>query len=199
MSKTQVLIASLLATAGIGFAGAASAQTSSNSNSSPSAYVGGNIGVYNKYDIRCDTGVACDRKASRSGKLYGGYDFGGFGVEALVYSTGKATGSVTQGGLSVPGKLSQSGVGVVGVLPYSLGDVTLKGKLGLAYARGKAEYTAGGVSDKSTLTPLVGASVGYALTKTVSLNADWDQTRAKYNSDNRSRVNMFSLGVSTKF
>lgn len=196
--KYPVLIASLVATAGLGLAGIASAQTSGSS-----AYAGASVGVYNKYSLACGSGVDCDRTGSLGGKVYGGYDFGGYdfggwGVEALAFGVKSAKGSVYDGSATVPGSVSLSGAGVVGVLPYTSGDFTLKGKLGLSYARGKASY-AGGVSDKSTVAPLVGASVGYALTKTVSLNADWDQFRSKYASDNRTHVNMFSIGLSTKF
>ena len=187
-----VLIASLVATASLALAGTAAAQSSS------SAYAGANVGVYNKYSLACGSGAECDRTASVGGKVYGGYDFGSWGVEALAFGVKSAQGSVYNGSTTVPGSVSLSGAGVVGVLPYTSGDFTLKGKLGLSYARGKASY-AGGVSDKSTVAPLVGASVGYALTKTVSLNADWDQFRSKYASDNRTHVNMFSIGLSTKF
>ena len=194
MSKFQVLIASLVATAGLGLAGAASAQ----SNSQPSAYVGANVGLYNKYSLACDGGVTCDRTGKLGGKVYGGYDFGAYGVEALAFGVKSAQGSVKPGAVSVPGSVSLSGAGVVGVLPYAVGDFTLKGKLGVAYARGKASY-AGGVSNKSTFTPLIGASVAYPLSKTVSVSADWDQLRGKYANDRSTHVNMFSVGLSTKF
>ena len=197
MSKFQVLITSLAATAALGLAGAASAQSSS-SNTAPSAYVGANVGLYNKYSIGCDAGTTCDRSAKLGGKIYGGYDFGGYGVEALVFGVKSAQGSVRPGATSQPGSVSETGAGVVGVLPYAIGDFTLKGKLGLAYVRGKASY-AGGVADKSMVTPLVGASVAYPINKTVSLSADWDQFRAKYATDRSVHVNMFSVGLSTKF
>ncbi len=199
MSKFQVLIAALVATASLGMAGTAAAQSSSsNTSNNPSAYVGANVGVYNKYSIGCDAGVNCDRTAKLGGKIYGGYDFGSYGVEALVFGVKSAQGSVRPGATSVPGSVSETGVGVVGVLPYAVGDFTLKGKLGLAYARGKASY-AGGVSDKSMFTPLVGASVSYPINKTVAVSADWDQFRAKYATDRSVHVNMFSVGLSTKF
>jgi hypothetical protein len=188
---------SLVATAALGLAGTASAQSSSNTTT-PSAYVGANVGLYNKYSIGCDAGASCDRTAKLGGKIYGGYDFGGYGVEALAFGVKSAQGSVRPGATSVPGSVSETGAGVVGVLPYAVGDFTLKGKLGLAYVRGKASY-AGGVSDKSMFTPLVGASVAYPINKTVSLSADWDQFRAKYAADRSVHVNMFSVGLSTKF
>lgn len=194
MSKSFRILAASLITV---LAGAASAQTASLSN--PGYYAGAGLGVYNKYSLSCAAGTACDRTADLGGKIYGGADFGSFGVEALAFGLKSAQGSLKNGsGLTVPGSVSMSGMGVVGVLPYALGDFTLKGRLGLGYVRGKASL-ASGVQDDSSVRPLVGLGASYALNKQVSLNADWDRFEAKYSGSGKAHANMLSVGVSYKF
>ncbi len=194
MSKSFRILAAGLITV---LAGAASAQTASLSK--PDYYAGAGLGVYNKYSLRCVTGAACDRTADLGGKVYGGADFGSFGVEALAFGLKSAQAGLKNGsGLTVPGSVSMSGVGVVGVMPYALGDLTLKGRLGLGYVRGKASL-ASGVQDDSSVRPLLGLGASYALNKQVSLNADWDRFEAKYNGSGKAHANMLSVGVSYKF
>lgn len=194
MSKSFRILAASLITV---LAGAASAQTASLSK--PDYYAGAGLGVYNKYSLRCTAGAACDRTADLGGKIYGGADFGSFGVEALAFGLKSAQGSLKNGsGLTVPGSVSMSGVGVVGVMPYALGDFTLKGRLGLGYVRGKASIGSG-VQDDSSVRPLVGLGASYALNKQVSLNADFDRFDAKYSNKGKVHANMLSVGVSYKF
>lgn len=196
MSKFQAVIAPLVASLGVALSGAAAAQTSPGTG----PYVGANINLYSKYSLDCDAGVNCDKTPRLGGKVYGGYDFGTYAIEAFAFNAGGAKGSLRDGAISLPGKLRQDGLGVVGVLPFTTGDLTFKGKLGVAYVRGRASYAAGGSSSDKAFAPVVGAGISYALSKTLSLNADWDQTRAEYGLHSpRTTVNMFSLGLSTKF
>lgn len=190
-TKFRLFIAALMAAS----AGAASAQSSSSSNSN---YVGASVGLHKRYSIACDAGASCDRSASLGGKVYAGTMFDGFGVEALAFGLKSAQGSLNSGAGRAPGSVSMSGVGIVGVLPFTQGDFTLKGKLGLGYVRGKASI-AGGVQDDSSVRPLLGAGVSYALNKQVSLNADLDRFSAKYSGSGKTHANMLSLGVSYKF
>jgi len=154
-------------------------------------YAGANAGLYSRYELRCDQALACDRSAKLSGKVYGGYAFGQFGFEAMAFQVGAAQGQA--------GTLRSSGVALLGVLPLNSGDFSFKGKLGLAYARGTAQRD-GSSSSQSSVQPVLGTSFAYAISKSVSLNADWDQLRAKTGSEGpRTRVNMFSLGLSVHF
>ncbi|MEJ6000101.1 outer membrane beta-barrel protein [Paucibacter soli] len=154
-------------------------------------YAGANAGLYSRYELSCDQALACDRSARLSGKVYGGYAFGQFGFEAMAYQIGAAQGQA--------GTLRSSGVALLGVLPLNSGDFTFKGKLGLAYARGTARQD-GASSSKSSVQPVLGTSFAYTISKSVSVNADWDQLRAKTGSEGpRTRINMFSLGLSVHF
>jgi len=154
-------------------------------------YVGANAGLYSRYELSCNMALACDRSARLSGKVYGGYAFGQFGFEAMAFQTGAAQGQA--------GTLRTSGVALLGVLPLNSGDFTFKGKLGLAITQGRAQN--GTVSSgKSSVQPVLGTSFAYAISKSVSVNADWDQLRAKTGNDGtKARVNMFSLGLSVHF
>lgn len=194
MSTLHTLMATVIAGLGVALGGAASAQVT------PGPYVGANINIYSKYSIDCDAGVSCDKTGRLSGKVYGGYDFGSYGLEGLAFAAGSVRGSLANSPFSNAGTLRQDGIGLVGVLPFTSGDMSFKGKLGVAYVRGRASYTGGGTSSDKTFTPIVGASVAYALTKTLSMTGDWDQTRAEYGLHSpRTTINMFSLGLSTKF
>lgn len=154
-------------------------------------YVGANAGLYSRYELSCEMTLPCDRSARLSGKVYGGYAFGQFGFEAMAFRIGAAQGNT--------GALRESGVALLGVLPLNSGDFTFKGKLGLAYARGTAQ-NASTSSSKSSVQPVLGTSFAYAISKSVSVNADWDQLRAKTGNDGaKTRVNMFSLGLSVHF
>ncbi len=164
------------------------------------AYVGANIGLYDKYDIKCNAGQKCDQTASFGGKVYGGMDYENFGVELMAFGVGKGEGRLRRGGQDAQGDVKIGGLGVVGTVPLRFGDFTLKGKLGGAYTRGVANYAGGGSESKNSFGLLAGAGLSYALSKTLSLNADYDYLSAKYNkAGDKANVNMFSVGLSYKF
>ncbi len=197
MTKTRKTIARLIAASL--FAGTALA-ASAQSLSKPEPYAGASLGVYNKYKLDCSAGVSCDRTGDWGGRIYGGLDYGSFAVEGVAFGAKSGQGTLRLGnGTATPGSLSMTGAGVQGVLPFLVhGDFSLKGKLGLAYVRGKASI-AGGVQDDSSWRPMGGVGLSYALNKQVSLNADYDTVQAKYNSAGKVRTDMFSLGASYKF
>ncbi|MEJ6005338.1 outer membrane beta-barrel protein [Paucibacter sp. AS339] len=199
MSKFKVMSRTLAATLTGAFALAVTAGSASAAPQAES-YVGANVGVYNKYDSKCSSGQKCDQTASLGGKIYGGINYENFGVEVMAFGAGKGEGTLRQAGQDAQGSVKIGGLGVVGTLPLQLGDVTLKGKLGAAYTRGVANYTAGGSESKNSFGLLGGAGLSYALSKTLSVNADYDYLSAKYNkAGDKASVNMFSLGLSYKF
>lgn len=179
-------------------AGAASAQSSSKAG--PSMYAGASLGLSNKYDISCQTGVKCDKTAKTGGKIFGGYMFDEtFGVEAMGFGIKSGIGSLkNQANVLVPGSVNLRGLGVSGVAAYNAGPFALKGRLGVAYTQAKSY--AGATTKKSSMQPLIGAGVSYALTEQIALNADWDRISAKYGSNKvKTHADMFSVGLSYKF
>ncbi|UDF33468.1 UNVERIFIED_ORG: porin family protein [Shinella sp. XGS7] len=196
-SKTR---ASLMALIALGAAGAASAAPVAQQGESN--YVGGSLGLYKKYDLNCDTGVKCDKTPSTAGKIYGGHMFDErYGVEAMAFGMKSGVGSIKdKAGASVPGSVNLRGLGVSGVAAFGEGPFTFKGRLGVAYTKGKSNnYSTGTSESKSSLQPLIGAGVSYALSKEVSLNADWDRVSGKYNGNAKTHANMVSVGLSYKF
>lgn len=161
-------------------------------------YAGANIGLLSRYELSCEAGATCDRNARLSGKVYGGYAFEPLGVEATFFSIGTAQGSLPQGPALLPGRLRSSGLALQAVLPLRFGDFALKGKLGVAQMRSNS--TVAGVSSGRTATsPALGTSFAYAISKSVSLNADWDQLRVKQSHESKTRVNLYSVGLSYHF
>jgi opacity protein-like surface antigen len=201
LKKQQVsfssLIATLIATLGLAAAGNAAA---AGPQAQPEAYMGANVGLYSKYDFSCSAGQKCDKTANFGGKIFGGVMYEQWGIEALAFGTGKGEGQLKLGGKDAQGSVKMGGLGVVGVLPLNFGDFSLKGKLGLAYTHGKANFSSGASESKNSLAPLFGAGLSYALSKQVSLTADVDHISAKYNkAGDKAAVNMFSIGASYKF
>jgi OOP family OmpA-OmpF porin len=189
--------AAFAATTALLATGAAAAQSS---QAGPSAYAGASLGLYNKYDLDCQSGVKCDKSAKTGGKIYGGYMFDEtFGVEAMGFGLKSGIGSLkNQANVLVPGSVNLRGLGVSGVAAYNAGPFTLKGRLGLAYTQAKSY--AGVAEKKSSTRPLIGAGVSYALTEQIALNADWDRISAKYGSNKvKTHADMFSVGLSYKF
>ncbi len=166
-------------------------------------YVGANIGAATHYRLDCTGAVACDRNAngSGSGKIYFGKQLDKtFGAEVMGWKLGDAQGNVKNaaGSLAAASVHSQ-GVAVVGVAGTNFDAVSVKARLGVGYARGVADYTAGSGAAKSAFVPVMGVGASYALGKQWSLNADLDRLPARVNGNTRVNANMFSLGASYKF
>lgn len=173
------------------------------------AYAGFNLAAQTRYDLDCVAGSPCDRKAGDSGKIFGGYlgapsDIGGVsvsqGAELMYYKVGSANAGFQTGSGLKAGRGNTYGLGAAYVVQANFNDFAVNGRLGLAYANSKVDYTAGGSdSNRSFLAPVVGLGVRYALTKNVTLNADYDRLPNKFSSQEKGSVNMFSLGVGYKF
>ena len=164
-------------------------------------YVGASIGAATHYRLDCTGSVACDRNANGSGKIYFGKQLDKtFGAEVMGWKLGDAQGNVKNaaGSLAAASVHSQ-GVAVVGVAGTSFDAVSVKARLGVGYARGVADYTAGSGAAKSAFVPVMGVGASYALDKQWSLNADLDRLPARVNGNTRVNANMFSLGASYKF
>ena len=194
MSKFQIFMASIAISTSAAAAPAAPAAPEA-------AYMGVNLSVYNDYTLECAPGTGCDRNGQGGAKLFVGYNFAQFGVEAIAFRMGSARGLVKwpEGAAFSEGSVRQSGVGVVAVLPLSLGDVTVKGKLGIAYARGVVAYAYGFHDANESLTPLIGVGINYAVTKTISASLDCDQLTVKYNAQGKARATLISAGLSYRF
>ncbi len=171
-------------------------------------YVGLNVGISHNYDLNCVTGAACDRGANSTGKLTFGHLFdaepamgGTFanGIELMGFRAAEAkAGFRTAAGL-VSGNGVASGYGLSYAPQLNLGDLALKGRVGVAYVKGSVNYAGGGASDDSSFVPTVGAGASYALNKTVALSLDYDRVPTRFSGTEKANVNMWSVGLSYKF
>lgn len=183
--KKQVL----LAVAALALSGAVSAQV----------YGVVSAGV-SKLTTDCAGADPCD-KSDKAFKILGGYKFTpNVAAELGYFNFGKSR-------FGVPGAtatLSSTAFGG-GVAAY--GDISeswnLAGRLGLAQAKAKLDVnvpgagSVGNTSDNSTQAYL-GASVGYKLSKSTSIDLSWDTTRVKF-QDGSDNVHAFSLGMTFGF
>lgn len=191
---------SLIASLVIG-SGAAMAQSAK----APENYVGASLALYNKYSGKCDAGIDCKDNPKSAGKIFGGHNFDGFGIEGMLFTTGTAKAQGKIGDVNMSSSLKQTGLGLYAVLPLNQGDFTFKGKLGVGYV--KANYSDSKVGPKGTVAtstskssfqPLIGAGVSYAINRDVSVHADWDRIRSDFVSG-KNTTNMVSVGLSYKF
>lgn len=189
----KTLIAALFATTAL----AASVQASAAQDDN---YVGAAIGARTHYGLDCTTGIRCDRNTG-GGKIYFGKQLEkNFAAEVMAFRLGHAHGALKNGSTTVAGSARAQGLAATGVFSAPLGDAfSLKGRLGVGYVRGEADYAAGGGTSKSSFVPVIGVGASYALNQKVSLNADWDRLPAKFGSSGKATTNMLSLGMSFRF
>lgn len=163
-------------------------------------YVGVAIGARTHYGLDCTNAARCDRNTSGGGKIYFGKQLEkNFAAEVMAFRLGHADGALKNGSSVVAGSARAQGLAATGVFSVPLGDFSLKGRLGVGYVRGEADYAAGGGTSKSSFVPVVGIGASYALNQKVSLNADWDRLPAKFGNDNKATTSLLSLGMSFRF
>lgn len=182
------------------FAATALAATLQAQAAQPDNYAGAAIGARTHYGLECTSAVRCDRNSSGGGKIYFGKQLEkNFAAEVMVFRLGRADGALKNGSSTVAGSARASGLAATGVFTAPLGDFSLKGRLGLGYVRGEADYAAGGGTAKNAFVPVVGIGASYALNQQVSLNADWDRLPAKFGNGNKATTSLLSVGVSLRF
>jgi opacity protein-like surface antigen len=163
--------------------------------------VGLSTALQTHYGLACPSSGPCDRNASGGAKITLGKQLTpNFGVEAMAFQLGRATGLVNSGSTAVAGSGKANGVALSAVASTELGPFTLKGKLGAAYVHGSTSYSAGGGATSNNLVlPALGAGVSYAINKEWAMNADWDYLPVKLNGNTKTHASLFTLGVSYKF
>lgn len=152
--------------------------------------------------VECVASFPCDR-ASAYGKLFAGYRLReAVEVQAVFFDAGRFDGGgTTPGGTAFGGRFEVRGFGVTGGYRWSIAPSwSVVARAGIASVRTRFEHATPGVADvgMTTVQPLVGFGVAYALTSAVSLSADADATRFKVHTS-RGPLQMLGLAVQVSF
>ena len=175
------------------FSVAASAQT---------AYGLASVGV-SQSSFDCLGAPSCD-KSDVAFKLMGGYKFTpNFAGEVGYFDFGKQ--KLSGGGASVDYQNSAWGIGVAYL--QDIGPAwNFVGRIGVAQVKTKLNASVQGVGSASdsdsNAAVYAGLSIGYKLSKTVSVDGAWDFSRGKYNKngiDESGNLNAFSVGMTFGF
>lgn len=150
----------------------------------------------------CVSSFACDRSSS-FGKLFAGVRVGdAVEVRAMFFDAGRFKGGdTTPLGTAFGGKFEVSGFGLTGGTRWELAPSwSLGARAGLAAVRTRFDYAepAFGSKSKTTLQPLLGVGLGYALTPAVRLGLELDVTRFKAHTS-RGSLQMLGLAVQYSF
>ena len=173
-------------------------------------YIGAGLSAYTRSNVKCGFDDPCERAGTNTGKIYAGHMFdtlpyNGFnithGIEAMGYQVGANKASYLYRHKQMAGAGESSGVGLLYKLEVSFNnDFSIYSRLGTSYGRSSVKFASGmNESSSSWFAPVVGLGAKYAMTKNISLVADWDRLPSRYNDAHKSVNNMFSLGVNYAF
>jgi hypothetical protein len=173
-------------------------------------YLGAGLSAYTRSKVKCGLDDPCERASTNTGKIYAGYMFdalpyNGFnithGIEAMGYQVGANRASYTYKNKPVAGTGETAGVALLYKLDVSFNnDFSIHSRLGTSYTHSSVKFSPGFYeSNSSWFAPVVGLGAKYAMTKNLSLVADWDRLPNKYSGGHKAVNNMFSLGVMYKF
>ena len=173
-------------------------------------YLGAGLSAYTRNTVKCGLNDPCEKAGTNTGKIYAGHMFdtlpyNGFnithGIEAMAYQVGANKASYSYKNKLVAGAGESTGVGLLYKLEVSFNnDFSVYSRLGTSYGRSTVKFASGlSESNPSWFAPVVGLGAKYAMTKNISLVADWDRLPSRYSVGHKSVNNMFSLGVSYKF
>lgn len=163
--------------------------------------VGAGAGV-DRGGVDCIGSFPCDR-SSAHGKLFAAYHLNdAVDVQAVVFDAGRFKGGdTTPLGTEFGGNFKVSGFGVTGGYRWALAPVwSLAARAGVAAVRTRFDYARADVdsASKTTLQPLAGLGLTYAITPNVRLGLDYDVTRMKVHTT-RGSLQMLGLAAQYSF
>jgi outer membrane protein W len=153
-----------------------------------------------KSKVGCVAGAKCESSTGGS-KLYVDTLINpSFGLGAIAYTSQEQSGGYQKntGGVAA-GKGKAQGVAATVFIPFTYDDFTFKARAGLGYAKGKVSYLDGSSSSKTSVVPVFGAGVSYAINKNWSINADLDRLPVKYNDKEKANIDFFTVGGAYHF
>lgn len=187
----------------------------------PSMYsLGADVGLNTGYKLKCWSGIGCDQRAQRGLRLYTAYTLGGnqlFGLrnssalELSVFDFGNVT-SVVQtsaDGGHLPARSKVYGASLHYASGLQLSErLSLTTKAGLSFTRSTVEYAdafdlsnygANGSSHDNRTGLTYGLGFSYALDKNWSLHGDWLRVPVKLGTYDKTRIDMYSIGLGYRF
>lgn len=192
MKKLNVLLFSAIAAGQVWAAPSAT--------NTPQTEIGVTLGAFNHYNLNCNGATQCDRNASAGGKLFLDTRLTPWlGVGVAAYSVGAASANFQTAKGNMAGSGRSSGLALTAFIPLDVDNFTFKARLGAGYSKGKVSYSNGTSESKNSLVPVMGLGVSYAITKNWAANLDWDLLPTKFSNQNKSNVDMVSLGLSYRF
>ena len=152
--------------------------------------------------VDCVASFPCDR-GSAHWKLFAGYQLSeAVDVQAVGFDAGRFKGGdTTPLGTEFGGTFKVSGFGVTGGYRWQFAPSwSLAGRAGLAAVRTRFDYAnaAFGSASKTTVQPLLGLGLAYAITPAVRLSLDCDVTRFKVHTT-RGSLQMLGLAAQYSF
>lgn len=150
----------------------------------------------------CVASFACDR-SSAYGKLFAGWRVDDrVDVQAVYFGAGRFQGGdTTPRGTAFGGTFKASGFGVTAGWRQELAPSwSLGARAGAAAVRTRFDYADPAIASvaKTTVQPLLGVSLAYAITPTVRLSLDYDLTRFKVHTT-RGSLQMLGLAAQYSF
>lgn len=155
-----------------------------------SGYWGINLGA-SDYEQHCTPGFACNNP-DIGGKIYVGGKFNKWlGAEVGYVNVGK----LERNG----GDTSAQGINLslVGTLPLNKAFSAFA-KVGTTYGWTKTEGNVGATGKKDDFGLSYGAGVGYNVTETMQVVAEWDRHNFEF-ADEDAKVDMYSVGLKMRF
>lgn len=152
--------------------------------------------------VDCVASFPCDR-GSAHWKLFASYQISeAVDVQAVFFDAGRFKGGdTTPLGTEFGGNFKVSGFGVTGGYRWEFAPSwSLGARAGLASVRTRFDYANlfFGSASKTTVQPLLGLGLSYAITPTVRLSLDYDVTRFKVHTT-RGPLQMLGLAAQYSF
>ncbi|MFZ6693606.1 outer membrane beta-barrel protein [Undibacterium sp. SXout20W] len=190
MLKNKLVIA-LLATAGLMFSAAASAQV----------YVGGTAGKA-QWSEDC-TGLTSCSTGSSAYKLFSGYNINDkFAVEGSYFSLGTIDGNANVPGTQNSYSLKGTGFELAGVYNQAFTDkfsgFAKAGVARIKVANNFVDQNTAGYDSQTSTSPVFGLGVNYKLTNQIALRGEFETRKVKYDGA-KEAVNNFSVGLQYSF
>ena len=150
--------------------------------------------------VDCVASFPCDRSGT-SASVSAAYRFSdSIDVRVQYFGAGSFKGGdTTPLGTEFGGTFKVGAIGFTGGYTWTFAPAwDLSGRLGIASVRTRFDYASpfAGSASKTTTQPLVGVSLGYAITPTIRLGVDYDATRFKVHT---TRGPLQMLGASAQF